>query len=394
MTPAQIALAVLAALGMLALAVASLFIFLELSAVHLPRLAAPAGLTEPEKAAALDAWLDELERREKFNGTILVARDGRTVLQRNIGAADTDGRPIGDRTSFNLASVSKQMTAFAILLLEHEGKLSTGDLLTRHIPELHRHGKVTINHLLEHTSGLPDYALDKALARRLEATAMLLTPDGLIDWLAAYPRAPDFAPGEREDYVNSNYVLLAEIVARVSGLSFADFMRTRVFTPLGMRHSAVIDRREKEALLSDRAFGFRKRFLHAGRPVRFDLTPLDGLAGDGNIYASAGDLVIWDQALRQGTLLPAETYARAYRPVRLSNGEIVREKVLGETLQPGLGWNVQDMPVVTAYGRWQAFSNFYRRDLVQGTVLVVLSNSGFFLRTAMIGERLAAFLSR
>lgn len=286
------------------------------------------------------------------------------------------------------------MTAFAILLLEHEGKLSTDDLLARHIPELHRHDKVTINHLLEHTSGLPDYALDKALARRLEETAMLLTPDGLIDWLASYPRAPEFAPGEREDYVNSNYVLLAEIVARVSGLSFADFMQARVFAPLGMHRTAVVDRSKNRTRIANRAFGFRKRFLHVDPPVRFDLTPLDGLAGDGNIYASAGDLVIWDQALRQGTLLPAETYARAYRPVRLSNGETVQEKVLGEPLQPGLGWNVQDMPVVTSYGRWQAFSNFYRRDLAQGTVLVVLSNSGFLLRTAMIREQLEAFLSR
>lgn len=368
------------------------FVALEYVTLKLPKLVISPDAPLTERTRALEDWFDALEHARKFNGTVLIAREGSTVFERHVGFADAaTGRAITSRTSFNLASVSKHITAFAVLLLAHEGKLSLHDPLVRHIPELGRHDGVTLDHLLSHTSGIPDYARSRNLAKRLERDGDILTPAKLIAWLATTDDGPMFTPGEKENYSNSNYALLAEIVARVSGQSFADFLQSRLLTPLGMHRTAVVNGIENTSLLEDRALGFRRRFLYFGSDVPDDLNRFDGVAGDGNIYASARDLIIWDQALRQGALMPAEAYEPAYAPRRLANGEIIQETVLGKTLQPGLGWNVQDFPIVTSYGLWQGFSNFYWRDLENGTTLVVLSNAGIFLRTVMIGEKLVEF---
>ncbi|EIM72666.1 beta-lactamase [Nitratireductor aquibiodomus RA22] len=369
-----------------------IFLVLELRALILPEFDVAKTTTLPEKLQSLGGWIDRLEQADKFNGAILIAQKGEIVFERYVGIADETGRPITPKTSFNLASVSKQFTAFAILLLAHEGRLSRDDLLTKHIPELKGADGVTVNHLLSHTSGLHDYALDHGLAKRLKEKDTVLTPADLIAWLGEADQGLKFHPGEKDEYSNTNYVLLAEIIARVSGQSFADFIHSHVFEPLGMRHSAVVNKAVNTDALEDRAYGFRKRFLYFGPNVAHDLNRMDGVAGDGNIYATARDLVIWDRALRDGALLPTEVYKQAYVPVRLKSGEVVQESVLGETIQPGLGWNVQDFPIVTSYGHWQAFSNFYWRNMQDDTVLVLLSNSGVFLRTAMIGEKIAGVL--
>lgn len=368
------------------------FITLEVRAINLPGLDVSRKATASEMLQSLNGWIDVLEQSGKFNGAVLVAHKGEILLERYVGSADETGRPITMATSFNLASVSKQFTAFAVLLLAHEGKLSRDDLLTRHIPEFRSAGDITIDHLLSHTSGLPDYALDRRLAERLKKNETLLAPADLIAWLGEADQTLKFHPGEKDDYSNTNYVLLAEIVARVSGQSFADFMRSRIFEPLGMRHSAVVNKAVNTDALEDRAFGFRRRYLYFGSDVAHDLDRMDGVAGDGNIYATARDLVIWDKALRTGALLPAKVYKQAYTPIRLNSGEAVQETVLGKTIQPALGWNVQDFPIVTSYGHWKAFSNFYWRNLPDDTALVLLSNSGVFLRTAMIGEKIAGVL--
>lgn len=368
------------------------FLTLELRALVLPELDISKKVAVPEKLQSLSVWIDRLEQAGKFNGAVLIAHKGEIVFERCVGIADETGRPITAATSFNLASVSKQFTAFAILLLAHEGKLSRNDLLTKHIPEFRSADGITIDHLLSHTSGLPDYALDHGLTERLEKEQTVFAPADLIAWLGEADQGLKFHPGEKDDYSNTNYVLLAEIIARVSGQPFADFMHSRVFEPLGMRDSAVVNKAVNTDALEDRAYGFRRRFLYFGPNVAHDLNRMDGVAGDGNIYATARDLVTWDRAIRDGVLLPTEVYKQAYIPIRLNSGEVVLETVLGKTIQPGLGWNVQDFPIVTSYGHWQAFSNFYWRDLQDDTVLVLLSNSGVFLRTAMIGEKIAGVL--
>lgn len=364
----------------------ALFFALEYWTYRTPNIKISADASAEERIEAISRWLDVLEQQEKFNGTILFARNGDVVFHRNIGLADAAGsRPITDRTSFNLASVTKHFTAFGILLMAKDGLLSRDDPIAKYPPELASYQGITIDHLLYHTSGLPDYV---AMSRkRLEPDA-LFTADLLVAWLAEGDEPTLFPPGEKEEYSNTGYVLLAEIIARVSGMSFADFMSKRVFEPLEMHDTTVVNKTQNTEFLDDRAYGFRRRLFYFGRNIPHDLNHLDGVAGDGNIYASALDLMKWDTALRRGTLLPVEYYAQAYVPGVLIDGEISEVDFMGAKIQSGLGWSVEKMPVVYYHGAWQAFSNLYWRDLDNGTVLVILSNSGFFLRAASIGDKL------
>jgi len=305
-------------------------------------------------------WLDTIYSRGAFNGTVLIAERGSICFEKHCGFTDVDGRiPLSGRSSFSLASVSKPFTALAVLLLVQNKKLALHDPLTRHIPELADYGGITVRHLLHHTSGIPDHI---ELADEVWNPEVLLTMDDLIALFRKYRPRLYFAPGDQFEYSNTGYVLLAEIIARASGRSYPEFVADEIFKPLGMNDSAAFNLTSKECGLHSRVFGFRKSF---GKNVRCDLNFLDGVFGDGGIYSSAEDLVRWDRALRDGTLLPREVYQESYVSGRLNNGEPTGY---------GFGWEIEPDNVVDHRGEWEGFTAYIRRDLNRHTLLVVLSN--------------------
>jgi CubicO group peptidase (beta-lactamase class C family) len=326
---------------------------------RIPRLTVGQSLPPKARLDAAADWLDGLCTRGLFNGTVLIARRGEILLEKQCGFADLDARvPLSNGSSFGLASVSKQFTAMGIMLLARKGRLAFHDRITRHIPELAHYGEITIEHLLHHTSGVPDYM---ELAEEHWDAQDGLTMSDLITLLRRGP-PPDFPPGDEFDYSNTGYALLGEIVVRASGTSFQDFMAAEIFRPLGMDDSAAFYLPAKECPLRSRVFGLRRTF---GRKRLYDLNYLDGIFGDGAIYASAEDLVRWDAALRVGTLMPTEIYAQAYVSGRLNDGE---------TTGYGFGWEVDPPNVVWHGGEWEGFTSYLRRDLTRQMLLIVLSN--------------------
>ena len=251
-----------------------------------------------------------------------------------------------------------------IMLLAAKGKLTLDDSLATHIPELADYREITVRQLLQHTSGMPDHM---GLADAHWDARHLLTMADLIGLLRRHRSRPDFPPGERFEYSNTGYALLGEIIERVSGRSYADFMAAEIFRPLGMNDSAAFNLASGRCTLGCRVFGFRKRFICSGKKVLWDLNHLDGVFGDGGIYASARDLVRWDRALREGTLLPRDVYAPAYASGRLNSGAATGY---------GFGWEIEGRDVVAHRGEWQGFTSYLRRDLRKQTLLVVLSNQG------------------
>jgi CubicO group peptidase (beta-lactamase class C family) len=343
----------------------------------LPPLTVADTLPPDRRLAALAAWLDALNARGAFNGTVLIARRGAILFEKHCGFADVDGAvPLSVHSSFSLASVSKPITALGIMLLARSGRLQLDDALARHIPELAGYGGVTIRQLLRHTSGLPDYI---ELADAHWDARRLLGSADLIALLVEYQPPPYFAPGEQYEYSNTGYALLGEIIARASAMPYPEFMAREIFAPLGMKDSAAFNLACSSCPLSSRAFGMRRRIF--GSKARRDLNYLDGAFGDGGIYASAEDIVRLDRALREGTLMPADAYAEAYRPGRLNNGE--------ETSY-GFGWQLGPTGVVFHWGSWQGFTIYVRRDLNDQSLLVVLSN----LVPAAAVEAVSASLER
>jgi CubicO group peptidase (beta-lactamase class C family) len=358
---------------------------LLVAAVALPGCAAQAARgTRLEPAAFWEGaarYADSLFRAHFPAGepgaAVAVIQDGRVVHRGFYGVADlAAGRAIDSTTTFYLASVSKPFTALAVQLLVREGRLRYDDRLVDRLPELAAtDSAITVRHLLTHTSGLPDYNtfIDWPRFRGLDDRVV-------IDTLRAHPR-PKFPPGSRYEYTNSGYVVLARLVERATGTTYAEFLRRRVFEPAGMRSALVYDGVGRD--ISRRARGYHRaggRFLLSdqdvlelpdGREVRFTITT----TGAQGVFATLDDLVRWDAALSGSALLSPAEWREAFTPRVPAEGQSGVPMVLGV----GYGWFVS-----RRYGTevvWHDGSHGGRRSIVlrvpgRRLSVIVLSNRG------------------
>ena len=280
---------------------------------------------------AVDESVDALMRDYAGQGpgaSVLVIRDGEAVIRRSYGYADLETRtPATPRTNYRLASVSKQFTATAILLLAHDGKLGLDDPVRKWLPSLPAKAAdaITIKHLLTHTSGLIDY--EDLMA---EDAVEQIHDAGVLRLLETQDRTY-FAPGADYRYSNSGYALLALIVEKASGRRYADFLRERIFLPLGMAHTVAYEKGVSE--VSDRAYGYS---LIDGRWQRTDQSSTSAVLGDGGIYSSIDDLAKWDAAQYDDRLLDAPSRKLAATPWTKTDDPAVEYgygwRVTGETL--------------------------------------------------------------
>lgn len=307
----------------------------------------------------LDSALQTLHQREAFNGAILVGDGKKILLERNLGENGA-GKVLDAFSAFNLASVSKQFTAMAVLLLAEDGKLAFDDLLEKHLPGLSYPG-VTLRHLLTHTSGIPEYFEPASAHFPLNH---IITNQDLLEFYRKANLPADFQPGERFEYSNTNYTLLASLVEKVSGKAFEVFLKERIFQPLGMKNTRVYHLNQPDSP-PGRVYGMAKS---GGKTYRDDLNHFDGLVGDGNLYASARDLFTWMQALLKFRLVKKDTQREAWKPFKLNNGELSYY---------GFGWFLQkEAPVVAHTGSWAGFRTWVYLDTLSGLTLIVLENSG------------------
>jgi CubicO group peptidase (beta-lactamase class C family) len=239
--------------------------------------------TTPEKQ--IDQLFTVWNNLQSPGAAVAVAKDGRIIFEKGYGSAELEYNiPITPATVFHIASVSKQFTAFSILLLEKDGKLSINDDIRKYIPEVPDFGKViTLNHLLHHTSGLRDQWELLAMAGwRLDDNIST----GQILRLVSRQKELNFNPGEKEMYCNTGFTLLAEVVARVSGMSFADFTRIRIFEPLKMTHTLFYDNCEK--LVPNRAYSF---YADSTGYKKSNLNY--STVGATSLFTTAPDLCLW-----------------------------------------------------------------------------------------------------
>ncbi|MBA2400040.1 MAG: beta-lactamase family protein [Bradyrhizobium sp.] len=327
----------------------------------IPPLVVDRALPPEMKANGVADWLDEIYRRNLFSGAVLVAKVGNICFEGQYGYADlADSAPLTRHSSFSIASLSKQFTATAMLMLAHAGRLKLDDAMARYLPELNVYGGITIKQMLHHTSGLPDYM---AVADKHWDGTRVITAIDVVKMLEQFRPPPVFRPGDEFQYNNTGYALLEVILSRATGLTYPDFMKQEVFDRLGMNDSAAFNLASRECPLRSRVFGFRKSFF--GKKVLSDLNYLDGVYGDGGIYSSTSDLARWDAALRYGTLLPVSVYDRAYVSGKLNSGA---------NTGYGYGWETISPNVVEHWGNWEGFTAHIRRDLRGHLLLVVLSN--------------------
>jgi CubicO group peptidase (beta-lactamase class C family) len=282
---------------------------------------------------------------------------GKLVLVRAYGYADIDARtPITADTAFDLASVSKQFAAMAIMLLEEDGKLSYDDAIGKYVPELQVYQGVTIRHLLLHTGGLPDYY------DVIDTSAGMPTNQDAAELLGKMAKA-DFPPGERYEYSNAGYDMLGPIVEAASGMRFAEFVQQRIFTPLCMVSSRVHD--HNLPVIPNRARGYE---AVEGSFVLNDYSPLNAIVGSGDLFSTLNDLYLWDQALYTEELVSAATLELAFTSGTNNKGE---------SLAYGFGWRTEEYAGhkrLRHGGSWVGFRSHIARIPELRFTVILLSN--------------------
>ena len=320
---------------------------------------ADGGSTEPatSKDDPIDAIMSDYDGNVP-GAAVLVLRDGEPVVRRGYGLADVEaGVPVTAQTNFRLASVSKAFTAATVLLLAEDGVVALEDPVRKWLPSLPEAADgVTVHHLLSHTSGLVDYedVMPEGLDRQVRDADVLAILEGQ-DRLY-------FEPGTQYRYSNSAYALLTLIVEAATGERYADFLRGRIFAPLGMEGSVAFE--DGISAVANRAYGHS---LVDGAWVRTDQSPTSAVLGDGGIYSSLEDMAKWDAALYDNRLLSDDTRALAF-------ADQTAVAVDEDNVEAyGYGWRL-DGDRLWHSGETMGFRNVIIRDPAQRLTVLVLTN--------------------
>jgi CubicO group peptidase (beta-lactamase class C family) len=334
----------------------------------------------------VDALMAPWSKGDTPGAAILVIKDGQVLLKKGYGLANLESKqPIGPDTAFLLGSITKQFTAMAIMILAERGKLRYEDPLSRFFPEFPPYAqKITLRHLLQHTAGFPEFddlfratgQIDNYWPRSAKTKPSLFEPTSKdVLRILAQQKELQFAPGEKWEYSNSGYVILAQVVEKVSGQTFAQFLQREIFQPLGMKRSLLYD--ETRPTIPKRASSYRTAAPGA-RDI--DYAPQNAVYGDDNIYTTVEDMYYWDQALYTEKLVKAATLEQAFTSGRLNDGTATSY---------GFGWDLHKAlghEALAHGGSWLGFRTYILRFPKQRFTVVVLSNFGQFKPDAVATE--------
>ena len=338
-----------------------------------------------EKLTTIDLWLKDLSTRKEFNGAILVAVDGKVHLINTYGFSDlARTKSLTLQSSFRLASVSKQFTAMAMMILKEQGKIQFDDPVQKYLNNF-PYSDVTIRHLLTHTSGLPDYEslvlkfknkysslyffitgqsreniTYKGEPNHYKDSHDILSMKDVLDLVIQYQDKRKFMAGEKFKYSNTGYVLLAYLIEQVSGQTFESFLDKEIFEPLNMRNSSVWNLNTASGKLINRVEGTNKNQLN-------DYTWLDGIAGDGAVFLSIEDFIQWDRSLANRTLVSDSTFLESISPFITTKGD---------TSYYGFGWAlIENGTIMDHTGGWVGALTYIYRNPDTGVLFVLLDSS-------------------
>lgn len=320
----------------------------------------------------LDQLFSKKFEQGLFSGNILVAEKGNPLYIGTFGCADyRENRNLTVDSIFELASVTKPMTAIGIILLEEQGKLHYDDPISKWIPQF-PYPTVTLRQVLTHTSGLPDY-MD--LFEKHWDDNRIATNVDVLRLLSQYRPLPYFKPGDKYEYSNTGYVCLASVIEAVTGMSYSAFMQEYVFTPSGMRRTTVMNRRYKPEQVDDFAYGFIRaansnEFFLPDDLVGYEYVKyLDGIQGDGMIHSTIIDLLSFTRVLKNGHLLSRSSVELAMTPIITKTGQ---------KTPCGFGWFIDSTQItgtrVFHSGGWPGYSTILCQYPESDHTVIILSN--------------------
>lgn len=304
--------------------------------------------------AKLDEYMNALVKLERFNGSVLLAQGGKVLFSRSYGLASFEDEVSNTpQTKFRLASITKSFTAMAVMMLQERGKLNVQDPVCKYLANCSEAwDKVTIHHLLSHTSGIPDYASSPTFMNTIASRSAIADLVGQFK-----DRQLEFMPGERFAYSNSNYILLGQIIERTSGRPFAAFVQENIFTPLQMTNSGYDDNR---TILKRRAIGYRQQ---GGALVNALYMDMSNAYAAGALYSTVEDLLLWERALDAEKLVAKKSLEAVFQPGKGG---------------AGYGWFINrvgsDRLLITQAGLNAGFTGQFFRYPEEKICIILLSN--------------------
>lgn len=330
----------------------------------------------------LDRYFTALHNNQQFSGTVLVAQNGKVIYEHSFGYANIFTKEKNAiQTTFPVASISKTMTATAILQLSAAGKISITDPVVKYLPDFPYPG-ITIRHLLSHTSGLPPYNAYFDSIRKEHPDTVLSNPDFMYGVLH-HPKPLVYNPGEKGNYDNINFIVLALVLEKVSGLPYQDYISKYVLEPAGMKHTLFFPLTEQYSLRSRTGFAFPHLYPHlysdslvVANTVPYVIAYWKGynFNGFGDYISTTHDLLAYDQYYSRGGYLNASLLEEAYTPVKLNNGTKNPENF-------GLGWEIEKDSsmgkIVYHSGAATGLSCVLLRNISRKQTIILYDNSHF-----------------
>lgn len=318
----------------------------------------------------LDSLLTRINKRNDFHGSLLVAKNGKVLYSNQIGYTDFSKKELIDETSvFQLASVSKQFTAVAIMMLYERNLLQLTDNVKDYFPDF-PYENVTIKNLLNHTAGLPKYFW---IAEHKWKQKKAPTNSEMMSLLESSNVQGYFKPGCNFDYSNTNYFVLASIVEKISGSNFSNFLKKNIFDPLEMKNSFVYSF-ENDSIKANQLDGYR--VYRGWKHLKINATVNDAVVGDKNVYATSEDLFKWTLGLNNGKLLSKKSLDLMY-----AKGETI----YGKEIPYGFGFRIdaEDENTIYHYGKWNGFSTGLTQYSEDDLVVIILEHTSYSGMTAL-----------
>lgn len=323
------------------------------------------------KANIYKEFLNKLQQKGITTGNILVYKKGEVVFKNSSGLRSINPKDsLTLDSQFRLASVSKQFTGMAIMKLKESGKLDYDQKVNTILPEF-PYKEITVRHLLHHTSGLTDYErlIDQNWKPEDSTKRYILGNDEIIKEMYRVNPELDFKTGEKWEYSNTGYLFLASIVEKLSGQHFSEFLKEQILDPLKMNNTILYKYQEAaDVNMPNRVFGYRKALNQKDLQLN-DYNIVNDVRGDGGIYSTLEDLMKWNIALSNHTIIPKKYLDEAFTPGKLNNGE--------ET-NYGFGWFIESKTkprVVFHSGGWVGFGTYLYNEVDAENGFVVLTNN-------------------
>ncbi|MHC1723515.1 MAG: serine hydrolase [Aminipila sp.] len=312
-------------------------------------------ISDKEAATKIEEYMDIYGDSGMFSGDLLVMRNEKVIIQKSYGLANQELNVLNtNETKYRIGSMTKAFTAALIMQLQEKGKLNADDYVSKYLPDYPKGNQITINNLLTHTSGIPDFLNSPEFIGNSP-----MTPEELISYFKNMPL--DCKPGTQFEYSNSNYMLLGYIIEKITGKSYETVLENNILTPLGMKDSGYV---HNETIIKNLACGYSTSNDILSNPAYYDTSTIYAA---GAMYSTLADLYKWDRALYEGKLLKKESTQKMFTPY-LDNY--------------GYGWSIEQL-----YGRqliWHdgsvpGFSSIILRYPSENICIIMLENNRRFI---------------